>query len=495
MRIAMLSWETLHSIAAGGVATHVTELAAAMARAGHEVHIFTRIDEGQTEYEQIHSVHYHRCPYPGHHDLIDDANNMCRAFVDRLFATEEIFGPFDVVHAHDWLAANAMIWIKQGRGHYTVLTIHSTEYARCGNSFPDGPPQRIRDQERAGCYWADQVIAVSESTRQEAMWMYELPDWKSSVVFNGVSAQRFRIPVNEEQVRRRYAIGPLDPVVLFCGRMEWQKGPDLLIETLPAVLEQHPRTKYLFVGDGSLRPQIERRAHEMGCGDAIRMAGKQKDEELVRLFRIADLVVVPSRNEPFGLVVLEAWSAGKPVVATHCGGPGEYVWHEVNGLKVYANPNSIAWGIVTTFNDFGWARWMGERGLEAVEAQFSWQRVANETLAVYARHSADAAEAASATATPLEPTVPDGTAPTVQTSVDQGPVAPASDGADGTDAAEADGHHAGEPPNAAPPAEPEPPPAVHATTVRRTSSDAGRMTKAKPGPSRCSSATTAARGT
>lgn len=487
MRIAMLSWETLHSIAAGGVATHVTELAAAMARAGHEVHIFTRIAEGQREYERILGVHYHRCPYPGHHDLIDDANNMCRAFVDRVFATEEIFGAFDVVHAHDWLAANAMIWIKQGRGHFTVFTVHSTEYARCGNSFPDGPPQRIRDQERAGCYWADQVIAVSQSTRQEAMWMYELPDWKSTVVFNGVAAQRFQIPVDQEPVRRRYAIGPLDPVVLFCGRLEWQKGPDLLIETLPAVLEQHPRTKYLFVGDGSLRPHVEQRAHEMGCGDAIRMAGKHKDEELVRLFRIADLVAVPSRNEPFGLVVLEAWSAGKPVVVTHCGGPGEYVWHEVNGLKVYANPNSIAWGIVTTFNDFGWARWMGERGREAVEAQFSWERVADETLAVYAAQRAepptdplpeaeqakaeqvgaesvgaeltDAEPAEAAEAPPREPAVPDGAALALQASAVEGHAA-ASDAADRPQPADEPAREVGD---AESTAEPEPPPTVHAT--------------------------------
>ena len=389
MRIAMLSWESLHSVAAGGVATHVTELAAALARDGHDVHIFTRIAPGQAEYDKHFGVHYHRCPYPGHHNLVDDANNMCRAFVDRLFAAEEDFGCFDVVHAHDWLAANAMIWIKQGRGRFSVFTVHSTEYARCGNSFPPGDSHRIREQERAGCYWADHVIAVSETTRQEAMWMYETPDWKSTVVFNGVAAHRFAIPVDEEQVRRRYAIGPLDPVVLFCGRLEWQKGPDLLIETLPGVLAAHPRTKFLFLGDGSLRTHVERRAHEMGCGDAIRMAGRQKDEEVVRLFRIADLVAVPSRNEPFGLVVLEAWSAGKPVVATHCGGPGEYVWHEVTGLKVYPDPNSICWGLVTTFNDFNRARWMGARGREAVRRQFSWERVASETLAVYTTHHPD----------------------------------------------------------------------------------------------------------
>ncbi|MEJ2720517.1 MAG: glycosyltransferase family 4 protein, partial [bacterium] len=163
MRIAMLSWESLHSVAVGGISQHVTELAAALERKGHDVHVFTRLAPGQARYDRIDGVHYHRCPYPGHSDFVDDINNMCRAFVDHVFATEDMGGEFDVIHAHDWLAANAMIWIKQGRGRRGILTIHATEYARCGNAFPPGRSHRIRDQERAGTYWADKVICVSNA--------------------------------------------------------------------------------------------------------------------------------------------------------------------------------------------------------------------------------------------------------------------------------------------------------------------------------------------
>ena len=111
MRIALLSWESLHSVAVGGVASHVTELAAALKRKGHEVHVFTRLAHGQRCNDRVDGVHYHRCPYAGHPDFVDDINNMCRAFVDSVFAVEDRIGAFDVVHAHDWLAANAMIWI------------------------------------------------------------------------------------------------------------------------------------------------------------------------------------------------------------------------------------------------------------------------------------------------------------------------------------------------------------------------------------------------
>ena len=160
MRIALLTWEALHSIPVGGVGAHATELAAALERKGHEVHVFTRIGHGQPHYQRIDGVHYHRCPFALHPEFVEEVNNMCRSFVHYVFETENFVGPFDVIHAHDWLAANAMIWIKQGRGRKAVFTIHSTEYGRCGNNFFGGRCARIRYQERAAGYWADRVIAV-----------------------------------------------------------------------------------------------------------------------------------------------------------------------------------------------------------------------------------------------------------------------------------------------------------------------------------------------
>jgi glycosyltransferase involved in cell wall biosynthesis len=95
------------------------------------------------------------------------------------------------------------------------------------------------------------------------------------------------------------------------------------------------------------------------------------------------MVCVPSRNEPFGIVVLEGWSAGKPVVVSKNGGPDEYVWHEVNGLKISPNSQSVGWGLGTLFTNFDWARWMGRNGRAAVESGFTWDHVADRVLDVY----------------------------------------------------------------------------------------------------------------
>jgi glycosyltransferase involved in cell wall biosynthesis len=383
MRIAMLSWESLHSPCVGGVGRHVSELASELMDRGDEVHVFTRVLDGQSYYDLIDGVHYHRCPYPRVFDFVDDVNNMCRAFVERVFVVEDMTGPFDIIHAHDWLAANAMIWIKQGRNRPGVLTMHSTEYARSGNAFPPGRSERIRFQERAGTYWSDRVICVSNALRAELTWMYEVPESKITVIPNGVDSKRFQRSVDVAAARRRYELDPTDPVVVFSGRIEWQKGPDFLLEAMPAVLRLEPRARLVYVGDGSMRAGLENRAWQLGIGHAVRFLGRRNESEIATLYQICDVVCVPSRNEPFGIVILEAWSAGKPVIVTEHGGATEIVRHEHGGLHVSPTPISIAWGITNLFSDFDRARRMGENGRVEAATRYSWPAIARLTSDVY----------------------------------------------------------------------------------------------------------------
>jgi glycosyltransferase involved in cell wall biosynthesis len=174
-------------------------------------------------------------------------------------------------------------------------------------------------------------------------------------------------------------------MVLFVGRLVEQKGPDLLVEAIPSILKFYPETRFVLAGDGEMRQAVEHRARQLGVWHATRFVGFKKGWDLVDLYRACDVVCVPSRNEPFGIVVLEAWSAGKPVVVSNHGGPNEYVWHEVNGLKVYPNPDSIAWGLGTLFTNFERARWMGRNGRISVEDVFNWDNAADQVLSVYNR--------------------------------------------------------------------------------------------------------------
>jgi glycosyltransferase involved in cell wall biosynthesis len=383
MRIALFSWETLHSIPVGGVGVHVTELAAALERRGHEVHVFTRQGAGQPDYSAIHGVHYHRCSFGLSPNFVDEINNMCRSFVHCFFGVEDHVGRFDIVHAHDWLASNAVVWIKEGRGRKAVLTMHSTEYGRNGNRFFAGQSHRVQDHERHGTFCADRVITVSNLLKEEIKWLYQLPDHKARVIYNGVNASTFDYAVDAGAIKARYAIGPLDPTVLFVGRMVVQKGPDILVRTMPSVLRFYPNAKYVFAGDGHMRQDVCNIAHQLGVGHALRMLGDKRGRELHDLFKVCDIVAVPSRNEPFGIVILEGWSAFKPVVSTKRGGPAEFVWHGINGLQVEDTPDSVAWGLGTLLADHNRCRWMGRNGRAAVDAAFSWDNIAAQTEEVY----------------------------------------------------------------------------------------------------------------
>ncbi|MDY6965921.1 MAG: glycosyltransferase family 4 protein [Halobacteriota archaeon] len=380
MKIALLSWESLHSIRVGGISPHVTQLAEALHRHANEVHIFTRMGEGQKSCEAIDGVIYHRCPFDFNSDFISEVNNMCNSFVNNFLEVKNKDGDFDIAHGHDWLTVNALAQIKEKSDANIIFTIHSTEYGRCGNNLYEGLPRTIRDLEWYGSYIADKVITVSHHLKDEVKWLYNVPDWKMSVIYNGIDLKRFDIMVNPKEIKHRYGIPDSDHICLFTGRMTEQKGPDILIEAIPSVLKVFPDVKFVFAGNGHMTDYLKHRAWALGVSDACKFLGYIPENELNELYKTSDLVCVPSRNEPFGIVVLEAWSAGKPVVVTHNG--FDYIEHGVNGLKVYDYPDSVAWGINEVLFDNSTAKNIADNGNNLVGA-FSWDNIATKTLRVY----------------------------------------------------------------------------------------------------------------
>ena len=244
-------------------------------------------------------------------------------------------------------------------------------------------PARIRGHERHATYSADRVIAVSGVLKGELMWMYNLPDWKCWVIHNGVPVHKFDGCIDPGTVKRRYGIGPMDPTVLFSGRLSLQKGPDLLLEAVPGSFRHYGNAKFIFAGDDHQRGELEWRARQLRVAHATRFLGYRNGGELVDLYRAYDAVCLPSRNEPFGISALEGWAVGKPVVASQNGGPSEFICHNVNGLKVYATPESVGWGLGTLFSNFEWARWMGRNGQQPAETAFNWDSIAKMTEQCY----------------------------------------------------------------------------------------------------------------
>ena len=179
---------------------------AQLARRKHDVHVFYAARCGhQPHYALIEGVHYHRCDFELNPNFVDEINNMCRVFVQACFDEEDKDGAFDIVHAHDWLASNAVVWIKQGRPRKAVLSMHSTEYGRNGNKFFGGQAQRVAEHERGGTHAVDHVIAVSNLLKEEVTWLgYQVPILKKSRRFTTASNSIvFDKHVDVEAVKRQ----------------------------------------------------------------------------------------------------------------------------------------------------------------------------------------------------------------------------------------------------------------------------------------------------
>jgi len=182
----------------------------------------------------------------------------------------------------------------------------------------------------------------------------------------------YQADVEPEEVKRRYGFDPDSPLILFVGRLAWQKGPDMLVDAAPGLLREHSGGQFAFVGDGQMRRGLETRARSL----PVRFLGRLDDADYVSLLNASDIVAIPSRNEPFGLVLLEAWSAGRCVVASDVGGLSENIEHGTDGVKVRPHPDSIAKGLAVVADSPGKSLCMGRKGFEKVKECFQWNRVA-----------------------------------------------------------------------------------------------------------------------
>ena len=382
MRIAILVWESLHSVRVGGLAVVATRLAEEMAKRGHEVHFFTRAAEGQTEYQYISGVHYHRCKFDPGLNLLWFAHNMSEAMVSSFREVERRMGKFDIVHGHDWHVVDALHELKNA-GYPVVLTFHSTEYGRNGGRFGDWWEYReVSGKEWYGAYIANRVTTVSNAMKNELCWLYQTPADKIDVIPNAVDPRGYKVEVDRGRIKERYGVDPLAPTVLYAGRMEYQKGPDMLVEAIPEVLRNVWDVKFVLAGDGGMKGHLEHRTNQLGISRATKFLGGVPYWRYIEVLNSCDMVCIPSRNEPFGIILLEAWAAGKPPVATDVGGLGENIENFVDGIKVYPNPGSIAWGINYLLSSPGIMKRITKGGKEKVK-RFSWGNAMDKLMSTY----------------------------------------------------------------------------------------------------------------
>ena len=239
----------------------------------------------------------------------------------RSIASQETF---DIIHAHDWLSFLAGIEAKKVSGKPLILHMHATEFDRTGGQ---GSNKEIYHIEKESLMQADGIIAVSNFTKQRIVDEYGIDPHKIEVVHNGIDECDYQnIPERLLELKRDG-----QKIVLFAGRITIQKGPEYFIRAAKRVLEHKPNTLFLVTGSGDMERQMIFEAAHLGISNRIIFTGFLRGEELLSVYRAADLFVMPSVSEPFGLTPLEAIIAGTPVLISKQSGVSEVLTH---ALKV-----------------------------------------------------------------------------------------------------------------------------------------------------------------
>jgi glycogen synthase len=395
-RILILSWE-YPPLIEGGLARHVRKLSEALVERGVEVHVLTRGNEESPAEDLVAGVAIHRVREPTRPtDLGEFVAWVERMNSDMLAAGVELGDryDFDLVHGHDWLVANACDHLARRFGAPLVTTIHATEHGRHQGWVEKHPQSYIHGVERWITNRSDRVIACSHYMREQIADIFRVEEERISVIPNGIDPGDLQIQDEEELRRLRGEFAdPGEKLMLLIGRLVYEKGFQLALEAMPRVIEAVPNTRFLVAGSGTHESELHRQAAELGLMERGTFLGWIGDDVLHSLYRIADLTVVPSIYEPFGLVALEAMASGCPCIVADTGGLREVVPNEAAGLRFRArDPEALAAVATRVLCDEELGRRLVSEGLEHIR-RFDWGDVAERTEAIYAELAGEPANA------------------------------------------------------------------------------------------------------
>jgi glycogen synthase len=388
VRVMMLSWE-YPPLVVGGLGRHVEALSRELVQAGHEVQVVTRGEKDELVDELVDGVHVRRAAVDPlaidftTESLLSWSQAHEHALVRAALPLLRRRARFDVVHAHDWLVAQAGITLAAQARTPLVATIHATEAGRHQGWLPQPLNRAIHSVERWLATSADAVITCSRTARDEAARLFDLDPTDIAVVPNAVDVARWRASARaREQVRARHAGS--GPLLAFAGRLMHEKGVQTLLEAVRPLRRRHPGLRLAVAGTGSYEDELHEQARRLRLVRTVDWLGFVPEAEVAALLGAADAVVVPSYYEPFGIVALEAVATRTPVVVAETGGLADLA---ADGIAAASfRPGDVAGladAVDSVLADPDRARRNAARAGRAVARDYTWAAVADHTAQVY----------------------------------------------------------------------------------------------------------------
>lgn len=320
-------------------------------------------DEYSLDRERIKSDIYGRT-------LLEEVLRYARAA--RKIAKKE---KFDIIHAHDWLSFLAGIEAKKVSGKPLIVHVHATEFDRTAGQNVN---QNVYDIERKGLHFADKIIAVSNRTKENIMRHYGVPAHKIEVIHNGIDGGEYRaLSERLMELKQQHK-----KIVLYAGRITIQKGPEYFIRAAKRALEYYPDAVFIVAGSGDMEHQIMMEAAYLGISDKIFFTGFLRGDDLNAIYQSADLYVMPSVSEPFGITPLEALVNNTPVLISKQSGVSEVLTH---ALKTdFWDTEDMANKIVSVLKHSSLKKTLRDNGKREAQ-KISWQEAAKKCIDLYSR--------------------------------------------------------------------------------------------------------------
>lgn len=355
------------------VGQYVSKLVDALSRRLVDVHLFTRlpfaIDGAKV---RVHQVSPPRQEVEAEKLLasVEDFTLDCAEAFNKQFPAN---APVPALMGVEWSSIDTLqILREQTRTEY-LLALSSLERQR--SDLSSETSKRIAEVEIAGLRDARTILAQEDGV-SEAIRL-QLPECRGKVVgaVKPFPTHRFTGVTDPGQIKARYQIGPVDPTILFIGDLDERHGADILMKSVPAILRNHPQTRFVFVGDGDLLWPLRVYARYLLLEGVVRLVGHVEGQALYELIQAADILAMPSRQGTEWWPLQAAWAAGKPVVTTHSLGCN-LLEHEHNVVLTYPHESSLVWGVERILYDTKLGDLLGQNGSERLEERFGWNGVA-----------------------------------------------------------------------------------------------------------------------
>jgi D-inositol-3-phosphate glycosyltransferase len=407
-RIAMLSVHTcplamLGGKKTGGMNVYVRDLSRELARRGIQVDVFTR---SQDKYVPMISERLgygarvvHVKAGPEEPIAVGDITQYLEEFamaVVQFAAAEGI--RYDLIHSHYWQSGLVAGMLKEGWGDIPIVHMFHTlgrMKNRVATSDREQAPAERIDGEQQVIRIADRIIAATPAEQAQLHWLYGNRSGKEVVVSPGVDLDRFR-PIPKETAKAHVGIPEKDKNILFVGRIEPLKGIDTLLQAMALIQERYPRVvenvDVTIVGgdpwanDPDLEmARLQAMREQLGIHDIVTFIGTRDQNELPFYYAAAEMAIMPSHYESFGMVALEAMATGTPVVASEVGGLAFLVRDGENGFHVPSrNPEALAERIYELLTNESARLRLGRNARQYAE-RFAWEHIADQMLSVYGR--------------------------------------------------------------------------------------------------------------